>query len=122
MQVCTPYLGVGDAPAVAKPEPQNTIPRVSRLLALAHHLQAMLYHWDVKSLAEIARLGHVTRAPVTHIMNLLLLPPDIQEDILFLPPTTNGRDPIPERTLRQVLRSVSFRKQRQTWAILRPSS
>jgi len=46
-------------------------------------------------------------------MNLLLAP-DIQEAILFLPPTTNGRDPITERDLRQVLRSLSFRKQRQT--------
>jgi hypothetical protein len=70
----------------------------------------MLYHWDVKSLADIARLGHVTRARVTQIMNLLLLAPDIQEEILFfLPPTTDGGDPITERDLRQVLRTPSFR-------------
>ena len=100
----------------------GAIPRVPRLLALAHHLQAMLYHGDVKSLAEIARLGHVTRARVTQIINLLLLAPDIREHILFLPLTTDGRDPIAERDLRQVLRTLSFRKQRQTWATLRPGS
>ena len=59
----------------------------------------------VKSLAEIARLGHVTRARVTQIMNPLLLAPDIQEEILFLPPTTAGRDSITEREARHVLRS-----------------
>src|SRR3712207_3152134 len=34
---------------------------------------------------KVARLGHVTRARVTQIMNLLNLAPDIQEAILFLP-------------------------------------
>ena len=105
----------GDALAPEpEPEPQGTIPRISRLLALAHHLQGMLDRGEVKSMAEIARLGHVTRARVTQIMNLLLLAPDIQEEILFLPPTTDGRDPLIERDLRRVLRSLSFRKQRRT--------
>jgi len=35
--------------------------------------------------------GRVPRARVTQIMNLLLLAPDIQEDILSLPPTTKGK-------------------------------
>jgi hypothetical protein len=36
--------------------------------------------------AELARLGHVTRARMTQIMKLLDLAPDLQEKILFLPP------------------------------------
>ncbi len=39
----------------------------------------------VTDYAELARLGHVTRARVTQIMNLLHLAPDIQETLLFLP-------------------------------------
>jgi len=35
----------------------------------------------------LARLAHVSRARITQIMNLLLLAPDIQEAILFLPRT-----------------------------------
>jgi hypothetical protein len=36
-------------------------------------------------MAELARLGHVTRARVTQMMDLLLLTPDIQEEVLHLP-------------------------------------
>ena len=73
-------------------------------------------------MAEIARLGHVTRARVTQVMNLLFLAPDIQEDVLFLPPTTEGRDPIAGRSLRHVLRRLSFKKQREAWASRDPCS
>lgn len=43
--------------------------------------------------ADLPRLGHVTRARVTQIMNLLNLAPDIQGAILFLLPVKFGRDP-----------------------------
>ena len=105
----------GEAPPEPEPEVQGTIPRVTRLLALAHRFQGMLDRGEVKSFAEIARLGHVTRARVTQIMNLLLLAPDIQEEILFWPPTTEGHDPITERHLRGVIRHTSFRGQRRDW-------
>lgn len=52
--------------------------------------------------AELARLGHVTRARLTKIMNLLNLAPDIQGAVLFLPPTENGRDAVTERDLRPI--------------------
>lgn len=44
--------------------------------------------------AELARLGHVTRAKVTQAMNLLMLAPDIQEAILYLPRIQSGYDPV----------------------------
>ena len=109
----------GEAAARPEAKSQGKIPRVARLLALAHHLQRMLDRGEVKNRAEIARLRHVTRARVTQIMNLLLLAPDIQEQILYLPPVTSGRDPISERDLRLVLRSVSFPEQRRVWRRLR---
>lgn len=42
--------------------------------------------------AEIATLGHVTRARVTQIMNLRLLAPDIQEQLLSMDRIMEGRD------------------------------
>ena len=54
----------------------------------------------VRDYADLARLGHVTRARVMQIMNLLLLAPDIQEEILMLPRASAGRDPISERQIR----------------------
>ncbi len=54
-------------------------------------------------------------------MNLLLLAPDIQAEILFLevPP---GDQPISERRLREtVLRSLDWREQRKRWATVQPA-
>lgn len=108
-------LRYGEAP----PESQNAIPgripRVSRLMALALRLRNLMETGQVHSGAEIARLGHVTRARVTQIMNLLHLAPDIQEDILFLPPTESGRDPIHESHLRPITLVADWGRQRRMW-------
>lgn len=36
------------------------------------------------SMAELARLGRVSRARITQIMDLLMLAPEIQEEVLYL--------------------------------------
>ncbi len=51
-------------------------------------------------------LGHVSRARVTQIMNLLNLVPEIQDALLYLPPVEQGRDPLTERELRAVVAEV----------------
>ena len=61
------------------------IPRITRLMALAIKLQNMVDCGEVRDYADLARLGYVTRARLTQIMNLLLLAPDIQEHLLSLP-------------------------------------
>ena len=63
----------------------------------------------MRDLAEIARHGHVTRARVTQIMNLLHLAPGSQEAILFLPRVEYGRDPLSERDLRTIAAFVHDR-------------
>jgi hypothetical protein len=52
-------------------------------MALAIKFQDMVDRGEVQDYADLARLGYVTRARVTQIMNLLLLAPDIQEAILL---------------------------------------
>jgi hypothetical protein len=51
--------------------PRGRIPRVARLLALAHHFQELLDSGTVETQAEIAELAKLTPARVTQIMNLL---------------------------------------------------
>jgi hypothetical protein len=80
------------------------LPRVARLMALAIKFQDMVDRREVRDYADLARLGYVTRARMTQLMNLTSLAPDIQEAILLLPATTKGRDPISERSLRTVTR------------------
>ncbi len=101
--------------------PAGSVPRVARLMALAIRCEELVRRGNVADYADLARLGHVTRARMTQIMNLLNLAPDIQEEILFLPPTTNGRDPIGERDLRPIAADVDWRSQRRLWRTLRAS-
>ena len=97
----------GPQPEVA-PMPIGRIPRISKLMALALHFERLIKEGEVANQAEIARLGQVSRARVTQIMNLLLLAPDIQEEILFLPRTMNGRDAVPpENSVLACLKEVT---------------
>ena len=60
---------------------------------------------------DIARMGHVTRARVTQIMNLLHLAPDIQEELLNLPRLTAGHESIPERRIRPIAAEPHWARQ-----------
>ena len=107
------------------PEPQvepGSVPRVSRLMALAIRFDRLVREGVVQDYADLARLGHVTRARVTQIMNLLHLAPDIQEAILFLPRTVKGRDPITERHLRPIAGEPDWKIQRNLWRHRLPAS
>ena len=97
------------------PVSPGRVPRVSRLMALAIRFDRLVRNGVVDDYAEIARLGHVTRARLTQIMNLLNLAPDIQEALLCLPPVEKGRDPITERELRPIAVEPNWKKQRRMW-------
>ena len=100
------------------PEPTGTVPRVSRLMALAIRFHRLIQVGEVTDQAELARLGHVSRARMTQIMNLLHLAPDIQEEVLFLPLTHHDRDAIREIMLRPIAAVPDWRKQRRMWRAL----
>ena len=91
------------------------LPRVTRLMALAIKFDGLIRGGAVRDYADLARLGRVTRARLTQIMNLLLLAPDIQEQILFMPRTMSGRDPVSERSLRRITAIVRWDRQRNAW-------
>lgn len=114
-------MRVGRAPAVPE-TPAGRVPRVARLMALAIRFDGLLRDGAVADQAEIARLGHVTRARMTQIMNLLHLAPDIQEQILDLPMVERGRDPVTERDIRPIVAELDWRRQRQLWRDLRDHS
>jgi hypothetical protein len=72
---------------------------------------------EIRDYSELAQLGYVSRARITQIMNLLNLAPQIQEEILFLPPAF-GRGPVTERHLRQLSSMIYCREQRKAWTEL----
>lgn len=96
------------------------VPRVARLMALAIRFEQLIRDGEVTDQADLARVGHVTRARLTQIMNLLCLSPDLQEEILFLPATARGRAAITEKQLRPIARVTDWRKQKRMWWLLTP--
>jgi len=58
------------------------VPRIVHLLVLGHHFERLVRDGVVKDYAEIARLTGLGRARVTQVVNLMLLAPEIQENLL----------------------------------------
>jgi hypothetical protein len=101
--------------------PAGRVPRVARLMALALRLDELVRTGQVASYSDLAALGHVTRARICQILNLIHLAPDIQEALLFLPPTVRGRDPIILADLMPIAAAFDWRKQRRLWRKLVPT-
>jgi hypothetical protein len=95
------------------------VPRVARLLALAGKLEGLIGNGTIRDYATLARLGQVSRARISQVMSLLLLAPDIQEEILFLPATQSGRDAITLSHLQPIALVPSWAKQCRLWRHLK---
>lgn len=100
---------IAGAPVPLPVSGKSRVPRVARLMALALRLDGLIRIGAIPDYAEVARRGRVTRARVSQIMKLIALAPDIQETILFLPPST----PLTERNLRRITGTVCWREQRR---------
>ena len=107
-----------EGPPEDLPRPSGRIPRVTRLMALAIRFDRLIKAGKIDNEAELAQLGNVSRARVTQIMNLLMLAPDIQEEIIHLTRVTGGRDPIHLRQLQSIALIPDWRKQRKFWKTL----
>jgi hypothetical protein len=105
----------------AVPVPPGRVPRVARLMALALRFDELVRTGQVDSYSALASLGHVTRARISQIASLLHLAPDIQEALLFLPPTPRGRDPLILAELMPMAAAFDWRKQRRLWRQLLPT-
>ena len=102
----------GPAPADT---PVGRVPRVSKLMALALSIEARVRVGELESYAHVAELGHVTRARITQIVNLVNLAPEIIEELLFLPRIETGRDLFLLRDLQPVAQELDWKKQRKLW-------
>ena len=91
-----------DPGAASRPQP---VSRAARMLALAHHVERLVEAGDLAGYAEAARALGITRARLTQVMNLLLLAPEIQEQIL------TGTLCLSERRLRVVVAETYWEQQ-----------
>jgi hypothetical protein len=86
-------------------------------MALAIHFDGLIQSGAVANYAELARLGNVTRARMTQIMNLLNLAPSIQEELLFLPRVEGGRAEVLLRDLQPIAMTTDWKEQRNSHAL-----
>ena len=113
IEFMVPFRRVQSAPTfVIEPfrEPQGRAPRIARLLALAHKLDAMVRSGEISGYSQLARLGHISPARLTQIILLLHLAPAIQEYILFV--SAADAQFIIELGLRTIAREPRWDRQR----------
>src|SRR5262249_59849357 len=120
IECAVPFHGRGpgsrqSAPAAveqtASPSRTARVPRIARLMALALRFEELIRSGEVADYAELARLGRVSRARLTQVMNLLVLSPRLQEELLFLAGVARGRDSIHLRQLPPLARVRGWRQQ-----------
>jgi hypothetical protein len=98
---------------------RGRLPRITQVLALAIHLDEMIRKGEAMDYADLARLGGLCRERVSQIMRLNYLAPDIQVELLYLPPSATGRYPISETAVRRIANLLSRPQQRERWLHLR---
>ena len=111
-------LKLASAPPPAPPSSPGRVPRVARLLALAIRLERQVRAGAVRDQSELARHLRVSQPRMTQIMNLALLAPWIQEQVLSLPSVTKGRAPVTERTLRRIASEACWERQQKMWDLV----
>jgi hypothetical protein len=118
--VATKRSGTKQIQSGTKPViPAGRVPRISRLLALAHHCFRLVQSGAIINQSELAHFGQISTTRMTQIMWLDNLAPDIQEEILFLPRTTQGRDAIKEADIRPIAKTLDWKHQRKMWQKLK---
>jgi hypothetical protein len=90
------------------PEP---VPRIARLLALAHKWEGIVRRGEVRNCAEIARLMGLTRARVTQVCNLTLLDPCLLSTLI----EARFSSLVTTRQLHQVAAEPVWLEQRKRW-------
>lgn len=107
------HIAMVEGPPPTVPErAKGRLPRITRYMALAIYYEDLIRKGHVHDYAEIATLGHVTRARVTQIMNLRLLAPDIQEWLMDQPRLMDGRDRVNLKQLQAISILPSWCEQR----------
>ncbi|QDT61439.1 hypothetical protein SV7mr_39740 [Stieleria bergensis] len=102
----------------ASTRPLGRIPRITRLLALAHRCRDLVRDGVIINQSELAHYGQISTTRMSQIMWLDNLAPDIQEKILALPRTVQGRDAILEREICPIAKTHDWTEQRKMWTRL----
>ncbi|MBN1653547.1 MAG: hypothetical protein JXA30_07195 [Deltaproteobacteria bacterium] len=84
------------------------------MLALAHKIQDAINRGVVRDHGDAAKRLGLTWTRVTRLLDLTLLEPEIQEELLFAE-SVDGAETMSERTLRVVVQAERWAMQREVW-------
>ena len=88
-------------------------PRLRQTLILAYQVQKLIEDDNAKTLKQIARWLVMTPARISQIMNLLLLSPEIQRDILLSDDKRIQR--FTEYKIFKIISEIDWQKQKEMW-------
>ncbi|MDP8265749.1 MAG: zinc ribbon domain-containing protein, partial [Candidatus Aceula meridiana] len=88
-------------------------PKIRRNLILAYQIQKLMDEDKIPSIKQAAEWLNVIQVRLDQTMNMLLLSPSIQEEIIFSPNKRIAE--IPEYKLRNIASEADWQKQSQLW-------
>jgi len=88
-------------------------PKIRKNLLLAHQLQALQDKGQVRSLKEASKWLNMSHVRIDQVMNMLLISPHIQEEIICS--AKPNLKQIPEYKLRGLTSEPSWQKQHEIW-------
>ncbi len=104
------------APALAE---RGRLPRITHTMARAILFEDLLERGEATDHADLARLAAISRERVSQIMKMLWLAPDIQEEILRLPPVQRGHVAITVPEVTAIAEEPLWEEQRGQWSNLK---
>ena len=88
-------------------------PHLRRSLILAYDIQTLLRSGKAASLTQVGKWLNMTHSRISQLMTLLLLAPDIQEEIVF--DKTGKVNGLTERHIRLIPVEADWQKQQELW-------
>ncbi|WP_437992677.1 hypothetical protein [Sorangium sp. So ce145] len=105
-----------EQPPPSKPEPVRRPAKVARMHVRSHPLQGGIDRGLVADRSAVAHKLGLTRARVTHLLDLRFFAPDLQAAVLTRE-AVDGAEPITERTLRAAAHAGMWAEQRAAWGL-----
>ena len=85
-------------------------------LILAHQIESLISKGKAKDLKQVAGWLNISHVRICQIMGMLLLAPEIQEQILL---SRDGKIfDIPEYKVNEIAKELSWEKQKEIWQLL----
>lgn len=90
-------------------------PKLRRTLILAHQLRRLMDNGTIKGVKHAHTLLHMSETRIEHILNMLMLSPAIQDEIINATP--EALEPIAEYKVRDLSFEIDWKKQWELWTL-----